>query len=583
MASSLSPQNAAHDFDYIVVGGGAAGCVVAARLSENASNRVLLLEAGPHARHPFIRMAGGFFKLHGTSRSYLFKSEPAPAANGRQMPLLQGRTLGGGTAINAMCYIRGQRQDYDDWAAAGCDGWSYDEVLPYFKRAENNDRLGGKFHGSEGPLRVSDGVHRHVLSSAFMIAAQQTEGDDGQLMPFNHDFNGERQVGAGFYQTMCYRGERSSSYSAYIGLGTPPSNLTIWTDAQVCKVLFSGTQATGIRVRVAGEEIDVAASKEVVLSAGAFMTPKLLMLSGVGPAEHLKEHGIDVVLDLPGVGENYQDHVLVPVDADLKEPISLMGQDRGWRAVSNGLQWLLFRSGVLTSNVVECGAFCDVDGDGRAEIQLNALAASSCGWGDPIPQVHRFSLAPLCNTCHSRGTVRLRSADPADMPKVQGNYLSAPEEVQNLIKGIRLARKVMRAPALARYIKAESLPGPSVGESDAELEAYIRARAGTALHPAGTCAMGIGKDAVVDPQLRVHGLQGLRIADASIMPSIIRGNTAAPTIMIAERAAEFMTQLEQAPRIDREQNISAFNPAKRHSEEPHRHGADANVHGARGR
>jgi choline dehydrogenase len=224
-----------------------------------------------------------------------------------------------------------------------------------------------------------------------------------------------------------------------------------------------------------------------------------------------------------------------------------MGQDRGWRAVSNGLQWLLFRSGVLISNAVECGGFYDLDGDGRADTQINALAASSCGWGDPIPQVHRFSLAPLCNTCHSRGTVRLRSADLADMPKVQGNYLSGFQAVSNLIRGIRLARKIMAAPVLARHIKSESLAGPGLGDSDEALEAYVRARVGTALHPAGTCAMGLGPKAVVDDQLRIHGLQGLRIADASIMPSIVRRNTAA-TIMIAERAAEFINHFEQLQR-----------------------------------
>ncbi|MNF47472.1 Alcohol dehydrogenase [acceptor] [compost metagenome] len=548
MPKALDPAPAERDFDYIVVGGGAAGCVVAARLSEDPSKRVLLIEAGPHARHPLIRMAGGFFKLHGTSRSYLFKSEPAEAANGRQMPLLQGRTLGGGTAINAMVYIRGQREDFDGWAANGCEGWSYEEVLPFFKRAENNSRLGGRLHGCNGPLRVSDNAHRHVLSSAFILAAQQTQGEDGLPTAYNHDFNGERQQGVGYYQTMCYRGERSSTFSAYIGLGKTRDNLTVWTDANVCKILFSGTRAIGVRVRMSEDDLDVFAAREVVLSAGTFMTPKLLMLSGVGPAEHLKEHGIEVILDVPGVGENYQDHLLVPVDADLKQPISLMGQDRGWRAVSNGLQWLLFRSGVLTSNVVECGGFYDLDGDGRADTQLNALAASSCGWGDPIPQVHRFSLAPLCNTCHSRGTVRLRSADPADMPKVQGNYLSGAQEVSNLIKGIRLARKIMAAPALARHIKSESLPGPGVGDSDEALEAYVRARVGTALHPAGTCAMGLGPKAVVDAQLRVHGLQGLRIADASIMPNIVRGNTAAATIMIAERAAVFINHFEQPQR-----------------------------------
>jgi len=382
-------------FDFIVVGGGAAGCALAARLGEAADSRVLLLEEGPHARHPLIRMAGGFFKLHGTKRTFLFHSEPEPGANNRNIPLLQGRTLGGGTAVNAMCYSRGQAQDYDEWAQLGCTGWSYREVLPYFRRAECNDRLAGPWHGNDGPLQVSDGIHHHELSHAFIVAAQQAQGLPGLPAAFNHDFNGETQSGVGFYQIMSSRGERSSSYSAYIGKIGPRRNLSVWTDSRALKILFEGKRAVGVRIRRNGQIQDIRAGREVILTAGAFMSPKLLMLSGIGPADHLKQHGIEVLLDASGVGENYQDHLVVPLDADLNAPISLMGQDRGWRAVSNALQWTLFRSGVLTSNIVECGAFFDTDGDGRTDIQLNALAASSCGWGDPLPQVHRFSLAPV--------------------------------------------------------------------------------------------------------------------------------------------------------------------------------------------
>lgn len=530
------------EFDYIVVGAGAGGCVVAARLAEDPKVRVLLLEEGPDDKSIFIKANGGFFKTHGTDRTFLFETEPEPGLGGRRIPLLQGRTLGGGTSVNAMCYTRGQAEDYDEWAAEGLTDWSYDKVLPYFRKAESNARLSGQYHGTTGPLQVSDPVHRHVLNEAFVRAAQETQlPGKNEPIQYNGDFNGAQQDGVGFYQMMSRNGERSSTARSFLAQALERgSNITVRAKAGVQRVVIENKRAVGVEVRTDnGPHETIKARREVILCAGAFMSPKILMLSGVGPVDELKKHGIDVVVDAPNVGQNYQDHMLAPVDVNLKDPISFTGQDKGLNALRNGLQWLLFRTGPLASNVCEAGGFFDLDGDGRPEIQLNAIPVATSGWGEDASTDHCFALSPVALTCNSRGSVMLRSKNPADSPIVKGEFLHD-IEVETLINGVELARNILAAPSMAQFVSGEALPGPAVGTDRAALREYVLQNTKTALHPTSTCAMGASKESVVDPELKVRGVAGLRVVDASVMPKVIRGNTTAPIVMIAERAADLI-------------------------------------------
>ena len=525
----------ASQFDAIVVGGGSGGCVVTHRLVK-AGWRVLLLEAGPSDEHLFIKMPATFVRVIGTERTWVYESAPQPNAGNRRMFVPQGRTLGGGSSVNAMVYIRGQGQDYDGWAQAGCAGWAWSDVLPWFRFAESNQRLAGDFHGTDGPLKVSDTRYRHPLSLAFVKGAQECG------LPYSHDFNGAQQAGVGFYQTTTHEGERASTSTTYLAAVRDNPNLTVVTGAMVHRILIEEGRAVGVAWRDGSGMHEARATREVVLSAGALATPKLLMLSGVGPAEQLRRFGLPVHQDLPGVGENFQDHLEVSVYGRCREPISLLDNDKGLAALKHGLQWKLFRTGLLTSNVVESGGFVDTTGSGRPDIQFHVLP-TLVGDVDREPLAgHGISINPCFLRPASRGVVRLASPDPEAAADFDGRFLSEPSDVATLIRGVKLARRILRAPSMAKLIDTELAPSANPELTDAQLEAHVRSHAKTVYHPSGTCRMGSDSDpmAVLTADLRVQGIKGLRVADASAFPLLVSGNTNAPVVMLAERCASFM-------------------------------------------
>lgn len=521
------------DYDYILIGAGSAGCVLTHRLIE-AGKRVLLLEDGPPDNSPYIHMPAAFIKVLGSERTVTYRSEPQPEAAGRRIFVPQGRTLGGGSSVNAMVYIRGQAADYDDWAAQGCEGWDWARVLPAFKKAESHMRLSEPYHGVDGPLKVSDTRYRHPLSLAFVQGAQEIG------LAYNDDFNGREQAGVGFYHTTTFDGQRGSTAATYLAAIRQRSELDLRTGCHVQKIGFDGRRACQVEWRDAGGLQRARATAEIVLCAGALSSPKLLMLSGIGPAAQLREHGVAVLRDAPEVGANYQDHLEVSVYGRARAPISPLGQDRGLAALRHGLQWQLFRTGLLSSNVVESGGFVDTGGGGRPDIQFHVLPTLV---GDvdrePLPG-HGISINPCLLRPKSRGSVALASVDAAAPLRFDSGALREAEDIAGLLRGVKLARRILRAPSMRRLIAEELLPSPAEHADDARLEQHIRQFAKTVYHPAGTCRMGGDADAVVDPRLRVKGVTGLRVCDASVMPSIVSGNTNAPVVMIAERCAEFM-------------------------------------------
>ncbi|WP_202729971.1 GMC family oxidoreductase [Achromobacter xylosoxidans] len=526
--------------DYIVVGAGSAGCVLANRLSANGQHSVCLLEAGPPDRSPWIHIPIGYGKtMFHKVLNWGYYTEPDPNMLDRRIYWPRGRTLGGSSAINGLIYIRGQRQDYDAWAAAGNPGWSWEECLPYFRKLENNDLGPGATRGTEGPLNATSIKTPHPLVEGLIGAA-------GALgLPHVRDFNTGDQEGVGYYQLTTRNGRRCSTAVAYLRPARGRANLRVETGAHAMAILFEGSRACGVRYRQDGQVRTLRARREVILCAGALQSPQLLQLSGVGPAALLRRFGIGVVRDLPGVGENLQDHLQIRLIYETRRPITTNDQLRTLHGrAAMGLQWLLFRGGPLAVGINQGGLFCRVDPASATpdtQFHFATLSADMAGG-----KVHPFSGCTY-SVCQlrpsSRGTVRLRSADPFEAPAMQPNYLSTELDRRMTVAAVKYARRLAATEPLAGLMKREFRPGAEV-QSDDEILHFCREYGATIFHPSGTAKMGPREDpmAVVDERLQVHGVSGLRVVDCSIMPTLVSGNTNVPVVMLAERAADFILQ-----------------------------------------
>lgn len=533
-------------YDYVIVGAGSAGCALASRLSESGRYSVVLLEAGPADKNIWIHIPIGYGKTMFDARyNWQFYTEAQPHLNQRKVYWPRGRTLGGSSSINGLVYVRGQAEDYDHWAALGNAGWAWKDVLPYFIRSETNHSLGGAYHGKSGPLQVSPIREKHELVEAFIGAA-------GELgIPRTDDFNGASQEGAGYYQLTSRNGWRCSSAKAYLKPARRRANLTVQTDAQASRVLFEGTTAVGVSFRQRGRERTVRAAREVILCAGAIQSPQLLQLSGVGPAALLRSHGITVVADSAGVGENLQDHLQVRLMFKCAKPITTNDDLQSlWRRMKIGLKWMLLRKGPLAIGIQLGGLFTRALKDARTpdiQFHFGTISADSTA-GKP----HAFSgfTMSMCQLRpSSRGSLRITSRDPAVAPAMTPNYLATEHDKAVMIAGVKVARALAATGSLSPYILAEYLPGTGV-QSGEEILAFIRAYGSSIFHPVGTCRMGHDADAVVDDRLRVRGVRRLRVADASIMPTLVSGNTNAPAIMIGEKAADMILEDAGAGRGD---------------------------------
>jgi choline dehydrogenase len=523
-------------FDFIIVGAGSAGCVLANRLTASGRHRVLLLEAGPNDRHPWLHIPLGFGRLFGDHRyNWCYETEPQPGCHDRQIIAPRGKVLGGSSSINGLIYIRGQAEDFNHWRQLGNAGWSFDDVLPYFRKAEDNERGADDFHGARGPLAVSDLRDRHPLAEAYVEAALQCG------YPRNDDFNGAAQEGAGFYQTTMRGGVRASTAAGYLKEARRRANLKVVSEALATRIVFDGRRAIGVDYVAGEDKRSGRANVEVIVASGAFNSPQLLQLSGLGPASLLKTHGIAVIADVPGVGDDLNDHISGRIMLRCKEPITLNDAVRTWGGkLRHGLHYVLTRRGYLAIPAVSSACFVralPTSATPDSQCSISLFSAQTIG-GDlhPFPGVtgNCVLLRP-----ESRGHVRIKSADPREAPAINPNYLATPKDCETIVAGVNVMRRIFRAPAMAKHIAEEIEPGAQC-DNDEELLDFIRRRASTTYHPVGTCRMGQDQKAVVDERLRVRGFAGLRVVDASIMPAVVSGNTNAATIMIGEKGADMI-------------------------------------------
>jgi len=528
------------EFDYIIVGAGSAGCVLAERLSANPNNKVCLLEAGPSDKSASIRIPLGVILLMRSKKlNWLYDSHPEETQNQRKIFNPRGKTLGGSSSVNAMLYIRGQRQDYDHWQSLGNKGWAWDDVLPYFKDTQNQERGASEYHGVGGGLNVTDNNSQHPIANDFVTAAVNAG------YPLNNDFNGETQEGIGQYQVTQKNGQRWSAARGFLHPNTNRPNLTVKTDVSVQRLLMNGKQVTGVKYIQDGELLQLSANREVILSAGAFNSPQILLLSGIGPKKELEEQGIEVKHELNGVGKNLQDHVdaLIVREHTNTQPLSIrpMALIRQAKCLT---QYYAKRIGLLTSPVAETGGFIKTDESLETpDIQLHFVPGGMNDHGRDIGMLYSYSIS--LHICllrpQSRGQVSLHNNNPNSVPKIELNMLKHPEDVAAMVEGVKIGRKILDQQPLIKNRGKEIFPEKSV-QSDKEIEDFLRDKSNTIYHPVGTCKMGSDEMAVVDDRLKVHGLKGLRVVDASIMPTLISGNTNAPTIMIGAKAADMIIE-----------------------------------------